>query len=224
MLGTDVARRRAAPAALASLLGLLLGGCQTMGPAASTPAVTVEAPASATWETILSAEDRDRLARLDAAWEQGLAAARRGGFTRRLTAEGDLLEPQTALERAALPPGSYRCRLITLGASGRRARSYAATGPFFCYVGAEGGNLSFTKQTGPVRPGGYLYDDGDARQIFIGASARASERVPPAYGDRPESDVVGIVQRVGPFKYRLVVPWPRSGAAVEVYELVPALA
>ena len=59
--------------------------------------------------------------------------------------------------------------------------------------------------------------------IFIGAAATGREQVPPAYGDDAERNIVGIVERIGPFRYRLVVPDPASGATIEVLELIPAL-
>ncbi len=45
--------------------------------------------------------------------------------------------------------------------------------------------------------------------------------MPPAYADNPERDVIGVVERIGDFRYRLVLPRPR-GAILEIYELVPA--
>ncbi|HZG47635.1 MAG TPA: hypothetical protein VEZ41_15410, partial [Allosphingosinicella sp.] len=34
--------------------------------------------------------------------------------------------------------------------------------------------------------------------------------------------VIDVVERVGNFRYRIVIPWPRSGAILEVLEMVPA--
>ena len=207
------------------LAPVALAGCQTTPPAASTativapPAAT--APAAPAWAALLQAQDLDRLQRLDAAWSAGLAAARRGGFARRVQADGALLDPAGALPRAAPAPGSYRCRLVRLGAAARR-RAYTSDASSFCYVGVEGPLLSLTRQTGTTRPGGYLHTDTDTRQIFIGAAATGREEVPPAYGNNPARNVSGIFERVGPFRYRLVVPWPADGAAIEVLELIPA--
>lgn len=204
----------------AGFLLCLLGACQIPHPATTAATVTIEQPqAERAWQGIIRPEDNTRLQGLATAWSRGLDAARRG-FARRIAAEGDLLDPAAALPRALLPPGSYRCRTITLGS---RQAAFRVQGPHFCYVGVEGELISFTKQTGPDRPGGYLYADGDTRSVFIGAAATGRERVPPAYGANPARDVVGVVERVGPFRYRLVVPAPRNGAALEIYELVPAV-
>lgn len=207
-------------AAAACLLGLLAAaGCRPTPPV---PAASMVEPIGESWRAVARPADRDRLARLNAAWEAGLAAARAGGHGRALAAEGDLLRADAALPRAAPAPGPYRCRLIRLGGgSGRRA--YAAFPAHACYVAAEGRLLALTKQTGSERPGGYLWPDGDSRLVFLGGTGSASDPAPPPYGQTEASDLAGIVERVGPFRYRLVVPWPRGGAALDVLELVPAL-
>jgi hypothetical protein len=89
--------------------------------------------------------------------------------------------------------------------------------------GDEGDRLSITKSEGSQRPAGYLWDDepGRNRMIFLGALASGRGPV-PAYGDDRPRDVAGILERIGPLRYRLVIPWPQSGAAVEIFELVPA--
>lgn len=203
---------------------MLLSGCETARTNRPIPEVIAEAPPEEpAWRGILHADDQASLATVEARWTQALDEARRGGFTRRLASEGALLDPDAALPRATPPPGSYRCRLLRIASGSRRQRALTTRGPYFCFVGAEGAMLSFTQQTGSERPGGYLWEDGDTRMIFIGATATGPEQMPPAYGDDAERNVVGIVERVGPFRYRLVVPHPASGATIEVLELIPAL-
>lgn len=202
----------------------LLGGCETTRNGQATPQIIAQAaPAEPTWRDVMHPDDQSRLTGVEASWAQALDEAQRGGFTRRLASEGALLDPDSALPRATPPPGSYRCRSIRIGPGSRRQRALVTRGPFFCFVGAEGPMLSFTQQTGPERPGGYLWEDSDARMIFIGAAARGREQVPPAYGDIAERNMVGIVERVGPFRYRVVFPDPASGATIEVLEMIPAL-
>lgn len=202
-----------------------LASCAAPRPVVSTPAksIVVEAPPpQPAWRGALQPADLDRLTRLSAAWSEALAVARSAGATRRVRAEGELLSPLAALPRVSLPPGSYRCRLIRIGASRQGRGAYTALGPYFCFVGAEGANPPFIQQTGPDRTWGSLYDEGDRRQILLGARARGAEKLLPNYGDRAERDVVGVVERIGNFRYRIVMPWPRSGAMLEVMELVPA--
>lgn len=210
---------------LALLVGIgLLGGCQSRDPApVSSPAPVQTVRPQAEWRNIVQAADFDRLQRLGVAWEQAIGSIRGTANLRRLRAEGPLLNPTAALPRASLPPGNYRCRHIRFSPAARGRASFTTSGPFFCFVGVEGRGTSLTKQTGPERPGGYVYEDeNELRQIFIGAAARGREQVPPAYGDKPERDLVGVVERVDSFRYRIVVPWPRSGGTLDVYELIPA--
>jgi hypothetical protein len=207
---------------LAAAAVALLGGCAAKE-AAKTPAavpVVAEAPLPA-WVGIATPADSARLARIEEAWSAGIAQMR-PRFRRVLDEEGELLDPDGALPRPAPPPGSYHCRVLRIGAPGR-GRAFTAFKPFFCNVADAGENLAFTKQTGSDRPGGYLYPDerGD-RLIFLGGAA-IGDGPPPAYGDDPVRDLIGTVERVGPFRWRLVMPFPRSGAKLEVMELVPAL-
>lgn len=213
---------------LAVLIGaVLLASCQThpgSGPAASaaqlSPAQGQHAAPEPAWRDAIRPSDVDRLARIDAAWREGLSIARAAGFARRIAAEGALLDPAAAQPRSAPAPGPYRCRLIRLGA-GPGPRAFAAFPAYFCHVSVDGSELALTKQTGAERPGGYLWSDGDRRMIFLGAAARGSEASPPAYGEDDSRDLVGIVERVAPMRYRLVLPWTRGGAKLDVIELVP---
>jgi len=217
-------RRKTGPSLALIVAGATLASCAAPRPPVATrAAVIVEAPPpERAWRSAVQPVDFDRLTRLGAAWDQALAVARSAGAARRVGAEGELLSPLAAQPRGALPPGSYRCRLIRIGPGPRGRGSYTVNGPYFCFVGAEGVNPPFIQQTGPDRAWGSLYDDGDQRQIFVGARARGAEKLLVNYGDRPERDVVGVVERVGNFRYRIVIPWPRSGAILEVLEMVPA--
>jgi hypothetical protein len=210
---------RAARQAVLPLLALL-AACHTFDAASppAEPGPLAAPPAGPAWRGVVLDADADRLSRLDAAWSAALAAARAAGFARRIAAEGPLLVPASAQPRPTLPPGSYRCRVIRFGGA---AHAFTAYPPYFCHVGVEGDELSFTKQTGSERPGGYLWADTDRRMVFLGAVAEGDERGPPAYGTRPEQDLAGIVERIAPMRYRLVVPWPQNGAKLDVIELIP---
>jgi len=197
---------------------VLLAGCQAAGGRPGPAAAARSVPAG--WRNVLRPDDAARLERVPEAWTEALAAARGAGFSRRIAAAGALLAPAAALGWAAPPPGPYRCRVTRLGAP---RRAYAASAPYFCHVVDEGALLSLTKQTGAERPGGYLWDDGGRRMVFTGSTALGGERAPPAYGERAERDVVGILERIGPFRYRLVMPRPRGVVTLDVLELVPAI-
>ncbi|PWG02949.1 DUF4893 domain-containing protein [Sphingosinicella humi] len=201
---------------------LLLAAC-AHEPVVVEPAVTVapvvEDPSE--WRQVARPEDIDRLDRLDEAWTTALSEARSGGFKTAVAEEGELLDPDAALPRGAPPPGSYRCRVIKIGTQGK-APAYVAYKPFFCHVAAEGDLLTIVKQTGSQRPAGRLYPESDERMIFLGTMALEDETEPLPYGEDPERDMVGVAERVGPFRYRLVIPWPRQESKLDVFELVPA--
>jgi len=59
--------------------------------------------------------------------------------------------------------------------------------------------------------------------IFIGAVALGAERMPPAYGETRERDMVGVLERVGPFRYRLATPVARGTAILDVMEMIPVV-
>lgn len=204
-----------------SLCGLALAGCQTTQAPPSPPEAVAAPPEDDSWRTALRDEDSARLDRLADAWSEGLAEAR-SRFSRQVDAEGALLSPGAGLPRAALPPGSYNCRLIRLGSGPRRA-AFTAYPSYFCYVGVEDELLAFTKQTGSERQAGYIWTDTDIRSVFLGAMVEGAETDPQAYGQDPARDLVGTVERVGPFRYRIVFPAPRGGAKIEVLELIPVV-
>ena len=187
------------------------------------PVVSVEAPTKAeTWMGIASAADTQRLANITGAWAAGLADARRGKFDTALRDEGVLLKTDAALPRPAPTPGSYNCRLISLGSTGKGKPAFEKFKPFFCYVQVEGELLTIVKQTGDTRPAGRLWeDDNPHRLIFLGSLALGDEEAPLAYGENPKRDMAGIFERIAPFKWRLVIPWPQDGAKLQVFELTP---
>ena len=200
-----------------------LAACQTTPPPAPAPQATVEVTTQPGWRSAASAEDVARLDGVAMAWEEALRQARREGFTRQITAEGRLLEPSVALPRPAPSPGSWDCRVIRFGADRPGGRFFTAHRPFYCYVGVDEDDLFIAKQTGSQRPVGYLWEDGEASHlIFLGTLALGSEEDAGAYGDNPARDMAGIFERIGPLRFRLVVPRPRSGAVLEVIELTPA--
>lgn len=203
------------------LPALTLAACQTARTPPAPPEAVAAPPQEEGWRAAVREADTGRLDRLANAWSEGLAEAR-PRFGRMIDAEGALLSPSGGLPRAALPPGSYNCRLIRLGAGPRRA-AFTAYPSYFCYVGVEDELLAFTKQTGSERQAGYVWNDTDVRSIFLGAMVEGTETAPRAYGQDVERDLVGVVERVGPFRYRIVFPWPQGGAKIEILELVPVV-
>ena len=174
------------------------------------------------WRALATTADAERLRRLPMAWSEALAEVRAGRSTTALREEGSLLEPGAGLARPAPTPGSYNCRLIRLGKTDRRAPALIKFKPFFCYVEVENDLLTIVKQTGTERPAGRLWEDDEAlRLIFLGSIALGEKERNKPYGEDASRDMVGVLERVGPMRWRLALPFPRSGAKLEVYELTP---
>ena len=176
---------------------------------------------SETWKAVANAADQDRIARLGLAWQQALEEAKRSN-PGDVSKEGKLLLPRTGLPRPVPTPGSYNCRMIALGKATPKAKAFESFKPFFCYVEVEDDQLTIVKQTGSQRPAGRLWEDDDPnRLIFLGSLALGNEDQPLAYGDDPKRNMAGVLERIGAFRWRLVIPWPQNDAKLDVFELTP---
>ena len=201
-----------------------LQGCATKPtlPAGMHPSVEVGPPLkSAAWRAVATAADRDRLDRLGLAWAQALDEANKTNAAD-VRKEGKLLLPRSALPRPDPTPGSYNCRLITLGKATAKGKPFETFKPFLCYVEIEDNLLTIFKQTGSQRPAGRLWEDDDpTRLIFLGSLALGDETAPLAYGDDQKRNMAGVLERIAPFRWRLVIPWPQSDSKLDVFELTP---
>jgi hypothetical protein len=205
----------------------LLAGCETKPRGdRPRPVVSVAPPSKEeTWMRIASSGDARRLANITGAWAAGLADARKAGFVTAVRDEGALLRTDAALPRPAPTPGSYNCRLIRLGSTGKGKPALEKFKPFFCYVEVEDDLLTIVKQTGSTRPAGRLWEDDDSKRlVFLGSLALGDEQQPLAYGEDAKRDMAGIFERIEPFRWRLVIPWPQDGAKLNVFELTPVAA
>lgn len=162
---------------------------------------------------VIRPEDQARIDALPATWLAAWGKSRQRGRS----TEGALLEPDTALDHPELSPGSYNCRVIRLGrrAGSQRVRRFPTQ---FCHVGSADGVLNFTKQTGSELPAGHLYK-AEKRYTFLGARQYGPGDNSLVYGKDRSRDVAGVVERVGPFRWRMVVPM--SDQDLDVIELTP---
>lgn len=196
-----------------------------------TPAVPGQTPAppaggeqggTADWRQVVSAADAANLGRLDQAWRLGRAEAEDKGFADKVEALGALVDPNAGQAgRLQPPPGTYRCRTIKLGSQSPGGLAYVEYPWFRCSVElTPGGDLILTKTTGSQRTRGLLYPDTDNRLVFVGAQAwGADETTFPRYGEQSVRDQVGVFERIGSNRWRLVVPWPRVESKLEILEL-----
>ncbi len=207
------------------LASLLVAGCSALQgskPGLRPAMVGIEPDATSEgWRQLATEADESRIARTGLAWQEALAEARQTSAAE-VRRERQLLEPRAALARPAPTPGSYNCRLIKLGRQRPRGPALEAFKPFFCYVEVEDELLTIVKQTGSERPAGRLWeDDRPDRLVFLGSLALGDEQQPRAYGDDSKRDMAGLFERIGPFRWRLVIPWPQGKSKLDVFELTP---
>lgn len=192
-------------------------------PAAATPA----APARGLqgggddWRAVVSAEDAVLLGKLDQAWSMARARADGDGFADEVEALGVLVDPKAGQQGRLQPaPGGYRCRTIKLGARGAGGPAFVAYPYFRCRVElTPGGDLILEKTTGSQRVKGLLYPDTERRLVYVGTQAWGDERGFPAYGAQPDRDQAGVFERIGPERWRLVIPFPKQESQLDIIEV-----
>ena len=100
---------------------------------------------------------------------------------------------------------------------------YVAYPAFRCRIAARRrAARASPSSTGSQRPVGRLFPDNGRRMIFLGTLQLGDERAALRYGRDRERDMVGLVERVGERRWRLVFPYPHFESLLDVIELVPA--
>lgn len=204
----------------------LLAACQDRPEATSaSPAAspgTVGGEPVDDWRRIASADDASRLGRLHQAWRLARAEVEERGFSPQVEALGPLVDPNAGLVGRLQPaPGAYRCRMLALGTQEPGQDAYVE-GPWIgCRIDlSPGGDLSLTSVSGSQRAHGLLYPDSERRLVFVGLWTDATEEPARAvYGSDPQRDRIGSFERIGPERWRLATPWPRTGGKLELLEL-----
>ena len=200
-----------------SLVLISLAGCAS---AQQSGAVIDHAPRD--WRAVATADDRDRLRDWRGAFVEGLREAKAAGHEAEITREGKLLDPDAALGGGPIPNGMYTCRTIKLGSRAEGMLPYIAYTPVSCRVRAERGLQGFAKLTGSQRQMGLIFPGDALRQVFLGTLLLGDETRSMQYGRDRERDVAGFVERIGPNRWRLVMPRPHFESQMDVMELVPA--
>lgn len=173
------------------------------------------------WRRVATSADRERIREWRTAFVQGLDAARAAGHAAEIAREGALLDPDAGLADGRLPPGDYRCRVIKLGSKTGATGAFVASPPFTCHIAAEGDLASFTKTSGAQRPVGMIFSGDGQRDIFLGTMMLGDEQRALDYGRDDDRDMAGAVERIGPERWRLILPYPRFESVMDVIELVP---
>lgn len=210
-----------------SLSLLVLAGCASTAPSTGAPPPPPPpgpmGEVRLDWRGIVTSGDRDRYQRRDAAWALALEQARSQPGSGDLSAVGDLIQPRAAQGGVTPPVGDYRCRTVKLGSQGGRdGLGYVVYGWFACRIEQTPRGLKFTKLTGSQRPSGLLFPEDDRQMIMLGSMALASEPAANSYGQRPDRDLVAVLERFGSDRWRLVIPWPENESDLDLIELVPA--
>lgn len=190
--------------------------------AAAAPAVAQDAGGMRVWRSIATNDDRRRLHDWRDAFVEALAEARAGGFGAEIARESTLLRPDAALARPAIPNGRYRCRTLKLGNRGGAGLAFVGYRAFDCSVDTGRFGQVFTKTGGSQRPSGRLFPGDDRKLIFLGTMLLGDETRAMRYGIDPGRDMAGAVERIGPRKWRLILPYPRFESTLDVVELIPA--
>jgi hypothetical protein len=202
---------------LAMLCSPALGACSAMRPS---PGV-IQQPVR-DWRQVATSSDRQRLRDWREAFVDGLNAARASGHGAEIAREGALLHPDAALGGGPIPNGNYRCRAIKLGAKSAGMLDYVSYPAFTCRVRAEKELQGFAKLSGSQRQVGLIFPGDMLRQVFLGTLVLGDERRAMHYGRDQERDVAGFVERIGPSRWRMLMPRPHFESQMDVLELVPA--
>jgi len=174
------------------------------------------------WRSVVTESDRGRLRDWRSAFVDALGSAGAGGHAADLTREGVLLEPDAALGGGPIPNGMYRCRVIKIGAKSSGMLNYVAYPAFDCRVRAAGDVQQFAKLTGSQRQVGSIFPGDALRQVFLGTLVLGDEARAMQYGRDTQRDVAGFVERIGPNRWRLIMPRPHFESQMDVMELVPS--
>ena len=196
---------------------LALSSCGVMRPATSVIPV-----AAGDWRSVATSDDRERLRDWRSEFVSALKAARGAGHGQAIANAGALLEPDAALAGPVIPNGDYRCRTIKLGAKTPGLLDFVAYQAFTCRVSQAGARQTLTKLTGSQRQVGLIFPGDALRQVFLGTLVLGDESRALQYGRDRERDVAGFIERVGPRRWRMLMPRPHFESQMDVLELVPA--
>lgn len=202
-------------AALSSLL-LLCAACNVL-----------EQPSGliAHWTTaykeVISEDDRMRLRDWRQSFTNALDAARKAGHAADIASEGVLLDPDSALTDPSIPNGLYSCRVIKLGRQQEGLRDYTAYPGFTCQVRANRSLQRLTKLGGSQRYVGLIFPGDAIREVFLGTVALGDETRAMQYEQDQKRDVAAYLERIGPNRWRLIMPAPHFESQLDVMELTP---
>ena len=208
--------------AVSLVAGISLAACQPSREAgarpATRPAVLLEAAEG--WRSVALPQHGAITEDMPGLFRQAAAPGRAAA------ADRELLDPELRLARPEPAPGPYRCRIVRLGTAAAAApssrRRRGAARDSFCFVTVVDSRLSLTLETAARPLGGYLWETNQRdRMVFLGAEFGPRASSAPPYAEPGAVSTAGLFERIGEFRYRLVVRGPAPGM-IDVYELIAA--
>ena len=185
--------------------------------------VIAEVSRSDAWTGVASAADRNRINRTALAWQAGLGrGAAPAAFARRSAAKAACSSVAAAWRAPRRPRGRTAAgssRSADRPSAARRSRSSSPSSATSTSRVSCSRSSSRPAASGP--PGACGPTQIPTRLIFLGSLALGNEEEARAYGDDPRRDVAGVFERIAPFVWRLVIPFPQDGTKVQVFELTP---
>jgi hypothetical protein len=112
--------------------------------------------------------------------------------------------------------------VFKIGAKTEGMLDYVAYPAFSCRVRVERDLQRLEKLTGSQRYVGLIFPNDAMRQIFLGTLVLGDETRAMQYGEDPDRNVAGYVERIGDKRWRLLMPKPQFESQIDVMELVPA--
>lgn len=173
------------------------------------------------WREAATDNDERRLRGWRATFVAAVGAARKSGHSAEIDREGALLDPDAALGPPPIPDGNFRCRMTKLGAKGEGVLDYVAYPAFNCIIRSERGLQGFTKTAGSQRIVGLIFPGDAMRQVVLGTLVLGDEQRAMQYGQDETRDIAGYIERIGPSRWRLVMPQPHFESQLDVMELTP---
>jgi hypothetical protein len=174
------------------------------------------------WRDVATPADRERLRDWRKIFVDALTAARKSGHSAEIVKEGALLDPDSARAGQKLHNGLYRCRVIKLGAKSAGMLDYVAYPAFTCRVRAERDLQRLEKLSGSQRYVGLIFPNDAMREIFLGTLVLGDETRAMQYGEDPDRNIAGYIERIGDNRWRLLMPKPQFESQLDVMELVSA--
>ena len=115
---------------------------------------------------------------------------------------------ETRLQQCSLWPVAH------LAPSPRTLRPILSS--FLRHAPEQNGAVPSQRQVGSIFQGDSL------REVFLGTLVLGDETRAFQYGRDTQRDIAGYVERIGPNRWRLIMPQPHFESQMDVMELVPA--